>query len=221
MSFEHYYQSLGVQPLTYIMNIPDNKLAKLMYYLECVLTVVKYDIEERYYNYNNYSLLNKDEEKTLLKLVELFSPSNMTKLSLFIIDPELLPYGKDIEFYEKTNTNLGVNINSEVILEGRILKVLKIMVCKRAWLNEYYYVPLHEYELPKENSSSLKTESTSPPLQFKSNIVNTFHNNEISESRTSECEVRCRSCLGNFLFCVCIIVIIILVLISWYYEYFD
>ena len=73
-----------------------------MYYLDCVFTVVKYDVEEKYYNYNNFSVLTKDEENIVLQLVKFFNPSNMQKLSLFILKPNLISNGKENEFFEIT-----------------------------------------------------------------------------------------------------------------------
>jgi len=224
MSFDHYYQSLDVQAIENKIIVPDNKLAKLMYYLNCVFNVVKYDVEEKYYNYNNFSLLTKDEEKNVLKLVKSFNPPNMKKLSLFILKPEIIPNGKENEFFEITDKNLGVNINSEVVLEGRVLKVQKVMVCKRSWLYKYYFVPVQEYESPKEQKTAPKYSPPSLPERVELNNVNRFNNYQITE-RTFDnnddcCNGCCYRCCRSFLVGVCIVVLIVVWLVAKYYEYF-
>ena len=224
MSFDHYYQSLDVQAIENKIIVPDNKLAKLMYYLNCVFNVVKYDVEEKYYNYNNFSLLTKDEEKKVLQLAKFFNPPNMKKLSLFILKPEIIPNGKENEFFEITDKNLGVNINSEVVLEGRVLKVQKVMVCKRSWLYKYYFIPVQEYESRKEQKPSRKYSPPLLPERVELNSVNRFNNYQITE-RTFDnnddcCNGCCYRCCRSFLVGVCIVVLIVVWLVAKYYEYF-
>jgi len=178
------------------------------------MCVIKYDVEERYYNYNNYYLLTKDEEKTVLKSVELFNPSNMKKLSLFINEPNLIPYGKDNEFYEITNTNLGVNINSEIILDGKTVKVLKVMACNQAWLDKYYFVPIHEYESLGEKIPTTNTSTPQSPIQVESNTINTLNYNEIQEGNSRRYLANCRNCCIDCLIVLGVILIIFLWILS-------
>ena len=224
MSFDHYYKSLEVQPVYNKIIVPDNKLAKLMYYLDCVFTVVKYDVEEKYYNYNNFSVITKDEENTILQLVKYFNPSNMQKLSLFILKPNIIPNGKENEFFEITDKNIGVNINSEVVLEGRILKVQKVMAYKRSWLYKYYHVPIHEYESPKKQAPENIYSPPSLPAKVELNNFNSFNNNEmyerINDDNNDCCNGCCYRCCRKFLIGVLIVILIIVWLVAKYYEYF-
>ena len=123
MSTDNYYQNLDAQtpaaPINEIM-VPDNKLAKLMYYLDCVIKLVDFDLEKRYYNYNNYYLITKEEEQTILKMLSLFNPSIMENLSLFVVNPSLIPVGKENEFYDINNNFM--KIQSQVYISGRTLR---------------------------------------------------------------------------------------------------
>lgn len=58
------YQKLETPGSDQIIKVPDNAIAKLMYYLECVFTIIDLDIEKRYINYNNYFLLTSLEKKS-------------------------------------------------------------------------------------------------------------------------------------------------------------
>ena len=144
------YQKLEVQKGEKIIDIPDNKLAKLMYYLECVFTVIKSDIHKRYTNYNNYYLISKLEEQTILNLVSTFNLKVMKELNLFIIEPISLPNNKENEFYDISNERFKGKIKSEVNIDEVTRKVLKIMVCTQSWINKYYKEPLNEYENLRE-----------------------------------------------------------------------
>lgn len=130
--------------------IPDNKLAKLMYYLECVSKVIESKIEERYTNYDNYNLLSKLEQETVLNLVSKFNKNLMLDLNLFILEPDFIDNDKDNEFLDISDERLKVKINSEVVIEEVPTKVLKVMACNKKWLEKYYDTPLDEFENPKE-----------------------------------------------------------------------
>ncbi len=116
-----------------------------MYYLACVFKVIKYDQNSRLTNFQNYYLLSNEEEQAVLGLVALFNPKVMVDLSLFIVSPNLVPYGKPNEFYQITDDRIQVHVNSEVVIGGRVIKVLKIMACTEYWINTYYINPVDSY----------------------------------------------------------------------------
>ena len=126
--------------------VPDDKLAKLMYYLNCIFKIIDYQIEERYYYYPNFYLLTKGEEETILKLVNIFRPEIMKSLSLFLPNSDLLSPEEDHKFYELTDDIGGVPPPSDVVIDNTNLKVLKVMACNESWINKYYDQPLQEYE---------------------------------------------------------------------------
>ena len=47
MSVNLNYQSLDVKPIGRTVTVPDNNLARLMYYLDCVFTVIQFDQNSR------------------------------------------------------------------------------------------------------------------------------------------------------------------------------
>ena len=127
--------------------IPNDKLAKLMYYLSCVFQIIDYQIEERYYYYPNFYILTKGERETIKKLANMFRPEIMKNLSLFLFNSDLIPPEQEIEFYEINDKRLeGINIMEVVTIDNSNLKVLKVMACKESWINKYYDQPQQEYE---------------------------------------------------------------------------
>ena len=53
--------------------VPNNNIAKLMYYLDCVLTVIEYD-RIILTDYKNYYVLTAEERKLVIELAILFNP---------------------------------------------------------------------------------------------------------------------------------------------------
>ena len=181
------YQKLETPEPEQIIKIPDNPLAKLMYYLDCICTVIESDIEKRYTNYNNYSLLTSLERKTVLNFVSIFNPKIMIELNLFKIEPDFVPIDKENEFYEITDEIFEGKINSEVILEEVTMKVLKVMVCKQSWINKYYEEPIKEYEEYKK-----KIETENEKKESKPNYFN--YHSPFSQKQCTCCACSCDCC---------------------------
>ncbi len=192
MSLSMNYQSLDVKPIGRTVTIPDNRLAKLMYYLDCVFTVIQYDQNSRLTDFRNYYLLSKEEEQTVLGLVALFNPKVMVDLSLFIVSPNLVPYGSTNEFYQITDDRIGVHVNSEVVIGGRVIKVLKIMACTETWIDRYYIQPANSYTRPQLTSGS----------NYK---YSSYQSNNSNNNQNQSC---CKTCIGL------IVIIIIIVIIT-------
>ena len=57
---------MEVKPIDRTVTVPDNRLAKLMYYLACVFKVIQYDQNPRLTDFQNYYLLSNEEEQTVL-----------------------------------------------------------------------------------------------------------------------------------------------------------
>jgi len=70
----HYFEfngDLNVEPFGSLVSIPDNDLAKCMYYLGCVCTVIEYDDDDmnRYTDYKNYRWLAPYERQRVFSYV--------------------------------------------------------------------------------------------------------------------------------------------------------
>ena len=122
-------------------SVPNDNVAKLMYYLSCVDIVINYNEIDRLSDYQNYDLLTKDDMVELFKLVLLFNPKIFIDAGIFIIDESLLPYDLDNQFYKITDERIGIYVNDEIMIGGRNVKVLKVMACNEDWLVRNYYRP--------------------------------------------------------------------------------
>ena len=54
--------------------VANNDLARLMYYLSCVSSVIQIDISEKLIDFKNYDTLSKEEEQSVVVLASLFDP---------------------------------------------------------------------------------------------------------------------------------------------------
>ena len=84
-----------------------------MYYLHCATTVIRYDLDRRLTDYENFYLLNDEEEELVVDLAKILEPDFLIKHSLFLVGDNY-----DInflnEFFEITNNKFGLHINSEI-----------------------------------------------------------------------------------------------------------
>ena len=167
------YNSIHVQAIGRTVTVPDNDIARLMYYLSCVDTVIRHDQTDRLSDYENYYRLTKAEEDLLLQLVLLFNPKIFINAGIFIVDQSLLPYNMDNEFYQITDQRIGIHVNQEIIIGGKSVKVLKIMACNTEWLNRNYINPLNNIiNLPpmlKPNNKSKQKHVTSSKMENNEN----------------------------------------------------
>jgi hypothetical protein len=135
------FNNLKVEAIGQKVTIPNDDVAKLMYYLSCVDTVINYNEIDRLTDYENYDLLSVDGMAELFKLVLLFNPKIFIDAGIFILDPVLVPDDSDNEFYQITDERIGIHVNSEIVIGGRTVKVLKVMACNLDWLNTFYFEP--------------------------------------------------------------------------------
>ena len=135
------FANQGVEAIGGRTSVPNNDVAKLMYYLSCVDTVINYNGIDKLSDYQNYNSLTKDDLVELFKLVLIFNPKIFVDAGIFIIDDELLPYDLDNQFYQITDERIGLYINDQIAIGGRTVKVLKVMVCDENWLLRNYFTP--------------------------------------------------------------------------------
>ena len=129
--------------------IPDNPIAKLMYYFNCVCSCVEADDDyttRRLRNYNNYSSLSSQEEAQLLILCLALSPDKLIG-SIFLpaSDDEDLS-GCSNEFYEVSAVSTRVLVSQSLLVGGQQKKVRKIMKFKKSWIENYFINPLRSIE---------------------------------------------------------------------------
>ena len=157
--------NLEVHPIGVTVTIPDDDVARLMYYLSCVGTVIEHDNEnDMLTDYENYDLLDVNQLTLLFSLVTLFEPSILIKGGAFILDPSLVPEGMGNEFYQITDERINFHFNDEIMIGGKTRRILKVMACNIFWLKRFYYNPM-------KNIMSLAEKPLPPPPPPKTNYL--------------------------------------------------
>ena len=120
--------------------VPNNAIAKLMYYLDCITAVLDID-DSKLNDYQNYDELTGEQLLAVYLLAKLYHPSILIKSGVFILDEKLL-YDTNNQFYEITDETIGFHASREIVIGGKTIKVLKCMAC-----NDTYYqkIILHQF----------------------------------------------------------------------------
>lgn len=154
--------NLTVEPYGNVTTIPDNIVAKLMYYLDCVSNIVQYD-DNTFTDYQNYDKLNEEEIAAVFALAIVLHPQLFIDAKIFIVNPDLLIDAGN-QFYKITDETIGVHVNQEIMIGGRTVKVLNVMACNENWLTKYYYTPINAVNRmiseKKYNNSVVNTGTT-------------------------------------------------------------
>ena len=136
-----------------VTTVPNNPLAKLMYYLKSVnwtIDIIDLNISEVDYSfislindYKNYHLVSHAEKLKIIRVAKILNPT-LLEDKVFFRNESL--ENNSNKFYEINSTEISVAASNEVIIGGVKKKVHKIMFYKRAWMQENYSDPLRELE---------------------------------------------------------------------------
>jgi hypothetical protein len=113
--------------------VPNDNIAKLMYYLDCVLIVIEYDRNNKLTDYQHYKNLNSEEKKAVIQLAILLNPKLFMDANIFIVSQDLLPDSSGNKFYKITDERIGIHIDEELMLAGKVVKVKNVMACNDNW----------------------------------------------------------------------------------------
>ncbi|CAF2952854.1 unnamed protein product [Rotaria sp. Silwood2] len=133
----------GIKDIGRSVTVPNNDVAKLMYYLNCVCFSIDCNDDpdiRRLTNYSNWSSLSVDEQKKLLVLCYALSPDVFENKVFFQSDA--LCQNSSNKFYEISQVRHQVLAVSSIVVAGRARQVNKIMTYKMSWMRSYYLDPM-------------------------------------------------------------------------------
>ena len=132
---------ISVKDTSTSCTIPNNDIAKLMYYFKCMCSCIEpeNDTIRRLRDYNNYASLSRDEEAQLLALCLALSPDKL-------IGSVLFPAGdcgrSNNKFLELSAVSTNMVVADSFVIGGQRKKVQSIMMFEKSWLENYYINPL-------------------------------------------------------------------------------
>jgi len=126
------------------VNVPEDNLAKLMYYLNSVNTVLAGKPFPSYLtDYASYRSKNKDTKKEIVLLAALFNPTELLgKVFHAVSDshPELRDFSN--AFIELTAASRQFVVTEAFMVGGQRVQTASIMLCTADWLRNYWEWPM-------------------------------------------------------------------------------
>ena len=138
-------ERVGIRDITRQVSVPQNPKAILMYYLNCVATVIQLDDPalSRLKNYQNYYLLSEEETDALLALVILLSPDKLIGKVFF---PSEDCGGLTNQFLELSAVSHMLAVADNIVIGGERKRVGKIMFFQRSWMEDNYLTPIMSFQ---------------------------------------------------------------------------
>ena len=152
-------ERVGIKKTGVTTSVPPNSKAKLMYYLDCVATLIELNNPNlrRLRDYQTYYLLNDAETDALLALVRVLSPDKLVGKVMFQRED---CGGSRNEFYELSAVSHMLAVTDNIVIGGGRKRVAKIMFFQKAWMKDNYSTPIRSFllarELPGRAPSSLR-----------------------------------------------------------------
>lgn len=133
----------GFKDVGHAVNVPNNDVAKLMYYFSCVCSAVECDMTpqmRRFANYSNYMHMSINDVRQLIRLCYLFSPDVFEDKVFF--ESDALCGNSSNKFYEISQVSHNLLAVSSIIIAGRSRQVKQIMTYKMSWMRNNYLEPM-------------------------------------------------------------------------------
>lgn len=134
--------SLEVRDVGSAVTVPNDDVARLMYYLNCVTVGCGLDIiQDDLVDYRRYYRLSTSRADSVFALALTFSPDEVINKVIYLDDGSLCGSSSN-KFFEISSATQLLSIQSEFVLAGQTQSVQKIMVFTPGWLESFYIDPL-------------------------------------------------------------------------------
>lgn len=123
--------------------IPNNDLAKVMYYLDCVCYCIDYKDRHihRYTNYTKSGLLSAKEVAAVFELALTLSPDQL--IGRVFYPNNVLKCDAEGRFYQVAQVRGQLNLMASIVVAGRTCQIQNILAFQEPWLTEYYLDPMN------------------------------------------------------------------------------
>jgi hypothetical protein len=140
------------------VTVPNNDVARLMYYLNCVCTAIDCNRDpeiQRFTNYNNWHYLSIDEQRQLHALCYTFSPDVFNNRVFFHSD-ELCGSSSN-KFYRISQVRHQLVAAESIVIAGQVREVNEIMTYTMTWMKTNYFDPMERLVTRLGTSSRTNT----------------------------------------------------------------
>ena len=137
MSATYEMKNVNVKAFGVLTTVPNNALAKLIYYLHCVATAIDF-YDPNLFDFQRYYELDFEQMKIVYQSSLKLNPSIFINAGVFALDANT---GGN-RFYKITDETIGIHANRNILIGGSTIRVKNIMVCDSNWLETNYYNPI-------------------------------------------------------------------------------
>lgn len=134
---------IGFKHTGVTVTVPNNDVARLMYYLQSVCTAVECEQDSdirRFTNYANWYSLSVNEQEVLLAICYKFSPDVLDDKVFFQNDALC---GDSLnDFLEISQVRHQFLVAESIVIAGQTREVNKVMVYRRQWMDKNYWMPM-------------------------------------------------------------------------------
>lgn len=146
---------ISIKRTTSATTVPNDPIAKLMYYFDCVCSCVEIGNDSelnrlRAYK-DGYAYLSNEEKAKLLTLCLALSPDKLMG-AIFFPAPDDAFNEYPNEFFELSSVSTRLVVAESLLVGGQQKKVRKIMMFKKSWMDNYYLNPLRSISSAGEDN---------------------------------------------------------------------
>jgi len=127
------------------ISIPEDNIAKLMYYINAVHNCVDIKISDRLMSYRNVDDLTEQDKRDVVAFVHRYRPSALRNVIFFEVDDRsyMLPTTTNnfLDFQDPVvigSFNLPSNL---VMVDGVQHIIRRVMIFKRVWMSDFFIEP--------------------------------------------------------------------------------
>lgn len=132
---------LHIQNCSRHIDFPFDPMARLMYYLNCVNSLIDFGIPSKLREYDSRFSISFDDENTVLKLSFLLKPSIFVQYGVMINDPSLC-INSNNTIYKITDINCTFAVTKDFAIAGKQVHVSHVMAFKSIWKDKIYDEPM-------------------------------------------------------------------------------
>lgn len=135
--------SVGVKATGVSCVIPDDDIARLMYYLNCVNVCLRLDeLNGDLLNYRDYWRLSPQRKQFVVQVALLLSPDELMDKVFFRDEEGDITKDSDNEFCDITVGCDLLHIDSSALIAGSVKNITKVMFFKSSWIRNNYILPM-------------------------------------------------------------------------------
>lgn len=163
--------------------IPNDPVAKLMYYLSCINGIMPLNVSEKYLNHQHHQI-TQQERKIVLEVAKVLHPKQIIEAGLFELDSNHTSVPSNGNAFVRLNSDIEVETSSFSKVVADDVKIEHKMICGQEWLDTYYY---HPCTMITQMTSEYRPVEAAVIKPSKSGKIYNESADEVDAAKSSKC----------------------------------